>query len=126
MGLLNRNKQSVKVQEEEEDVFDFPLLPEKPSSGLLLDLDDEPALTPDDYVSPVEETTLVAPLGVERIRVGVTVKISRSYNTFEAHFSAEGDPGLSSAEEIRCWVREQCYDQLSRVLVDLGEYSAKK
>lgn len=129
MGLLNRKKK------ETSPFSAAPLLTPTSytedlsalSSSLVLGDEDEPALTLEDHVSPVEEEAcVVTPLGVDRIRVGVTVKISKSYNTYESHFSAEGDPTLSSAEEVRLWVRTQCYDQLTQVLSDLGVDNKEK
>lgn len=122
MGLLNRKK---KASSQVTPAPVFTSIEEDVPPSFILEVvgDDEPLLTEDDHTPPVEEEVVVThemPLGVDRIRVGVTIKISRSYNTYESHFSAEGDPSRSSAEDVRRWVRAQCYDQIGQVLRDLN------
>jgi hypothetical protein len=120
MGLLSRHKAPVAAPSTQDDAW-LVLDDEAPSSTILDLSSDEPLLTDEDYQEPsVEAIVHETPAGVDKVRVGVTVKISKSYNTYEAHFSAEGDPRLSSSEEIRKWVRIQCYDQLNTILTDLG------
>ena len=69
-------------------------------------------------------TVVTIPTGVNSVRSGCSVKLTKNFNSYEANFSAEMnlENGLNSGtaqariDRLEDWVREECYKQLNEIL----------
>lgn len=59
------------------------------------------------------------PPGVYNMRASASIRISRNYNSYEAHFSAECDATETTSDVLCRWVRQQAYAQLTNILAEL-------